>query len=150
MIKVNRYTPNFIKVDFKLGEVINFFYWIKHGKKKRIYSFFGVIVKKTYKSIHVVNTFNTELINFKLPVITPVLLKVFNMKLYKRYLTRLNKLNFLFHIDLQLDIFENVNLLNSSQISWNYEMLCFFPPRIYSILYFRKGRRQFLVYRHRI
>jgi hypothetical protein len=59
-------------------------------------------------------------------------------------------MKFLKKVFLKVDIFENTHTLNSSIFSWYYSMLEFFPPRIYSILYYRKGRRQFLVYRHRI
>jgi len=134
-----------------IGESLKVFYWNKYKEKKRIYSFFGMILAiKKNLSYHLMNVFNTELVNFKVPSFSPAILKPIKMFIYRQLFFKANKIKFIKKVFFKIDIFENTHVLTSTILSWFYNMLDFFPPRIYSILYYRKGRRQFLVYRHRI
>jgi ribosomal protein L19 len=101
-----------------VGESIKIFYWNRHKNKKRIYSFFGMVLSiKKKSSYQLMNTFNSELISFKFPSFSPAILKPIKMFIYKQHFFRINKMKFLKKVFLKVDIFENTHTLNSSIFS---------------------------------
>lgn len=110
---------NFIK-SCLIGDVLTLYYFILFGRKKKTFTFTGILLSKKNNSFEVENCINSEIINISFSYFSPNIINIFKS----------NKYNFKFRhyrLDLKEKLFLTVPDINFTS---NFFNVSFDVPRL--------------------
>jgi hypothetical protein len=106
---------------FKIGNVIKVIYVVLLKKKKKFYSIVGLCFNKNNYNFKIVNIIKREKIIMRFNISAPLIVKIFVITLYKRYVFRLSRLYFKSNKVFKDDLTNKKNFINSSLYSFKID-----------------------------
>ena len=103
---------------FKIGNVIKVVYVVLLKKKKKFYSIVGLCFNKNRFSFKIINIIKREKIIMRFSINAPLVVKIFLLSLYKRYIFRLSRIYFKNNKKFKDDLTNKKNFINSSLYSY--------------------------------
>ena len=99
---------------FKIGNVIKVLYVVLLKKKKKFYNIVGLCFNINRFTFKIINIIKKEKIIMVFSFNAPLIVRVFVLNLYRRYIFRLSRLYFKTNKKLKDDMTNRKNFLNSS------------------------------------